>query len=261
MSASSEPVNRSVRPKRHPAYLQDYEVDLQSFHKSASPVVTREQAVESSDDDFYSSQTSNIIRHRQDAALRGLPIFLREEPGKLFKQCLETDPHDVAVKGVAVGVLYVLEDCAVETSSPKVQNISLIVEESVVLQDIADTLYDLLQELGATKEKLQSTETRLKALETSQQELMSKHANSKAQIDKIKKENKDLLQERRATKEKLQSTETRLKALETSQQELMSKHANSEAQIDKIKMEKQGVPAFQRMCKDIQRLDCTALAT
>ncbi|KAG5278354.1 hypothetical protein AALO_G00098040 [Alosa alosa] len=68
-------------------------------------------------------ETSNIIRHRQDAALRGLPIFLREEPGKLFKQCLETDPDDVAVKGVAVGVLYVLEDCAVETSSPKVQNI------------------------------------------------------------------------------------------------------------------------------------------
>lgn len=38
-----------------------------------------------------------------------------------------------------MGVLYVLEDCPVETSSPKVQNISLIVEESVVLQDIADT--------------------------------------------------------------------------------------------------------------------------
>ncbi|RXN21865.1 complement C1q subcomponent subunit B-like protein [Labeo rohita] len=47
---------------------------------------------------------------------------------------------------------------------------------------------DLLQELGATKEKLQATETRLKALETSQQELMSKHANSEAQIDKIKME-------------------------------------------------------------------------
>ncbi|RXN37526.1 complement C1q subcomponent subunit B-like protein [Labeo rohita] len=50
---------------------------------------------------------------------------------------------------------------------------------------------DLLQELGATKEKLQATETRLKALETSQQELMSKHANSEAQIDKIKMEKQD----------------------------------------------------------------------
>ncbi|RXN11844.1 complement C1q subcomponent subunit B-like protein [Labeo rohita] len=50
---------------------------------------------------------------------------------------------------------------------------------------------ELLQELGATKEKLQATETRLKALETSQQELMSKHANSEVQIEKIKMEKQD----------------------------------------------------------------------
>lgn len=52
----------------------------------------------------------------------------------------QTDADDVAVKGVSVGILYVLEDCRVETSSsPKVQNIALIFEESVVLQDIPDT--------------------------------------------------------------------------------------------------------------------------
>ncbi|RXN09857.1 complement C1q subcomponent subunit B-like protein [Labeo rohita] len=50
---------------------------------------------------------------------------------------------------------------------------------------------DLLQELGATKKKLQATEMRLNALETSQQPLMSRLANSEAQIDKIKMENKD----------------------------------------------------------------------
>ncbi|KAM7411549.1 hypothetical protein PAMA_021508 [Pampus argenteus] len=33
-------------------------------------------------------KTSNIVRHRKDAALRGLPVFLREEPKDLFKQCL-----------------------------------------------------------------------------------------------------------------------------------------------------------------------------
>ncbi|KAL0146477.1 hypothetical protein M9458_058108, partial [Cirrhinus mrigala] len=48
---------------------------------------------------------------------------------------------------------------------------------------------DLLLELGATKEKLQATETRLNALETSQQELMSRLANSEAQIEEIKMEN------------------------------------------------------------------------
>ncbi|RXN19770.1 GTPase IMAP family member 8-like protein [Labeo rohita] len=84
--------------------------------------------------------------------------------------------------------------------------------------------YNLLQELGATKEKLQATETRLKALETSQQELMSKHAISEALFPR-----NDLLQELGATKEKLQATETRLNALETSQQELMSRLAISEA--------------------------------
>ncbi|RXN03372.1 complement C3-like protein [Labeo rohita] len=48
---------------------------------------------------------------------------------------------------------------------------------------------DLLLELGTTKEKLQATETRLNALETSQQELMSRLANSEAQIEEIKMEN------------------------------------------------------------------------
>ncbi|TKS66091.1 hypothetical protein D9C73_000147 [Collichthys lucidus] len=34
-------------------------------------------------------QTSNIVRHRKDAALRGLPVFLWGEPKDLFKQCLK----------------------------------------------------------------------------------------------------------------------------------------------------------------------------
>ncbi|RXN13485.1 hypothetical protein ROHU_009674 [Labeo rohita] len=123
---------RAAVEKYTPKLLRLYRSRKASFGKDLEHILMK-----------LDDETSNIIRHRQDAALRGLPIFLREEPGKLFKQCLETDPHDVAVKGVAVGVLYVLEDCAVETSSPKVQNISLIVEESVVLQDIADTLYGI----------------------------------------------------------------------------------------------------------------------
>ncbi|XP_073690722.1 cerebellin-2-like [Garra rufa] len=50
---------------------------------------------------------------------------------------------------------------------------------------------DLLQELGATQEKLQATETRLNALEISQQELMSRLTNSETQIEEIKMENQD----------------------------------------------------------------------
>lgn len=51
------------------------------------------------------------------------------------------------------------------------------------------TCIDLLNELGATEEKLQATETRLKALEISQQELMSRLTDSEAQIEEIKMEN------------------------------------------------------------------------
>ncbi|KAK7168506.1 hypothetical protein R3I93_004730 [Phoxinus phoxinus] len=47
---------------------------------------------------------------------------------------------------------------------------------------------DLLKELGALKEKLKATETQLKALD-SQQELMSRLANSEAKIEEIKMEN------------------------------------------------------------------------
>ncbi|KAL2081506.1 hypothetical protein ACEWY4_023359 [Coilia grayii] len=82
-------------------------------------------------------ESSDIIRDCKDAALRGLPIFLNEKPKELFKQCL-TSEDDMAVKGMAVGILYVLEDCGLERS-PKVQNIAVILEERVVLQDISDT--------------------------------------------------------------------------------------------------------------------------
>ncbi len=49
---------------------------------------------------------------------------------------------------------------------------------------------DLLKELGVSEEKLQATETRLKSLENTVQELMSRLANSEAQIEKIKTENR-----------------------------------------------------------------------
>ena len=51
----------------------------------------------------------------------------------------ETDPDDEAAKGVTVGILYVLEDCVAEASSPKIQNIAIILEESIVVKDLPDT--------------------------------------------------------------------------------------------------------------------------
>ena len=60
----------------------------------------------------------------------------------------ETDPDDVAAKGVTVGILYVLEDCVAEVSSPKILNIALILGESVVVKDLPDTPTALAYLLG-----------------------------------------------------------------------------------------------------------------
>ena len=37
---------------------------------------------------FFFFETANIVRHRKEAAMKGLPVFLREDPNLLFKQCL-----------------------------------------------------------------------------------------------------------------------------------------------------------------------------
>lgn len=59
---------------------------------------------------------------------------------KTFMLCFpqETDADDVALRGVAVGILYVHEDCGPGRST-RVQNIAVILEERIVLQDIPDT--------------------------------------------------------------------------------------------------------------------------
>ncbi|XP_022542665.1 uncharacterized protein LOC107197338 [Astyanax mexicanus] len=85
-------------------------------------------------------KTSDIVAHRKSAVLEGLPLFLREDPTKLFKKCLDTDPEDVQTKGVSVGVLVVLEDSvSAAGSSANVQNIAIVLEEAIVLDGICDT--------------------------------------------------------------------------------------------------------------------------
>ncbi|KAL6483860.1 hypothetical protein MHYP_G00087320 [Metynnis hypsauchen] len=84
-------------------------------------------------------KTSDIVAHRKSAVLEGLPLFLREDPTKLFKKCLGTDPEDGQTKGVSVGVLVVLEDeVSVASSSANIQNISIVLEEIIVLEKLSD---------------------------------------------------------------------------------------------------------------------------
>lgn len=49
----------------------------------------------------------------------------------------DSDTEDGATKGVAVGILFVIED-GVPTSSAMVQDITGILEEAIVLDDVPD---------------------------------------------------------------------------------------------------------------------------
>ncbi|XP_073725195.1 uncharacterized protein [Misgurnus anguillicaudatus] len=74
MSAHSKPGNPAVRPKRRPAYLQDYEVDFLSSCKSMPSSSQREQAVESSDDDNSSSHITASVRKPKRAHSSPVPF-------------------------------------------------------------------------------------------------------------------------------------------------------------------------------------------
>ncbi|KAG5271939.1 hypothetical protein AALO_G00185890 [Alosa alosa] len=80
-----------------------------------------------------------IAEHRKRIALEGLPLYLREDPTSLFKKCLDTDAEEHYTKGVKIGILTVVEDdVAAVKSLPTVINTAIILEETVVLQDIKD---------------------------------------------------------------------------------------------------------------------------
>ena len=71
----------------------------------------------------------------------------------------ESDPEDGATSGVAVGKLFVLKDGEAPTSSAMVQNIAVILEETIVLEEVPDLpsalayLFGLLYALNITYEK------------------------------------------------------------------------------------------------------------
>ncbi|XP_041959515.1 uncharacterized protein LOC121718556 [Alosa sapidissima] len=84
-------------------------------------------------------QVSDIMDLRKRVALEGLPLVLKEESGCLFRKCLETDAEEIYTRNVKIGILTVLEDdVAVRKSLPTVINIAIILEETVVLEDIKD---------------------------------------------------------------------------------------------------------------------------
>ncbi|KAL2102047.1 hypothetical protein ACEWY4_003808 [Coilia grayii] len=77
---------------------------------------------------------------RRSVALEGLLLVLKESSGCLFRKCLDTDAEEIYTKGVKISILSVLEDdgVAARRSLPNVLNITIILEEAVVLIDIKD---------------------------------------------------------------------------------------------------------------------------
>ncbi|XP_077078680.1 uncharacterized protein LOC143731952 [Siphateles boraxobius] len=85
-------------------------------------------------------QTTNIVTHRKQTVLEGLPMFLREDSSALFKTCLDKTPEDRQTRGMKVGILIVIEDDAPPPPStlPSVTKFAVVLEEVIVLRDAPD---------------------------------------------------------------------------------------------------------------------------
>ncbi|XP_028296860.1 uncharacterized protein LOC114458644 [Gouania willdenowi] len=80
-------------------------------------------------------QTSNIVSHRKTAALRGLPIFVREDTTEVFLKCLDTDILEPVLNGVSVAILTILQD---DDAGTTVRDHAVVLEGDIVLHNIPD---------------------------------------------------------------------------------------------------------------------------
>ncbi|XP_062410571.1 uncharacterized protein LOC134101030 [Sardina pilchardus] len=81
-------------------------------------------------------EVTDVVRHRRTAALRGLPVFLRDDASDFFLKCLNTDPEEAVVEGVPVGILTVYEDDDSATAPPIVTEIAVVLEGAVIKHDL-----------------------------------------------------------------------------------------------------------------------------
>ncbi|XP_060939247.1 sterile alpha motif domain-containing protein 3-like isoform X1 [Limanda limanda] len=89
--------------------------------------------------DNLDEQTTDVLAQRKATALRGLPLYLRENPGNVLKTCLDTDSEETSVAGVQLGIVTIVEDDVGRAHSmPRTVNIALVIEEKVVVDNISD---------------------------------------------------------------------------------------------------------------------------
>ncbi|XP_034530864.1 uncharacterized protein LOC117826789 isoform X2 [Notolabrus celidotus] len=84
--------------------------------------------------DTLDEQTSDILSHRKTAAMKGLPIFVRDDATTFFLQRSATEPEDRALSGVSVAILTIIED----DDAPNVLDVAVVLEGAIVLHDMPD---------------------------------------------------------------------------------------------------------------------------
>ncbi|KAM9343864.1 uncharacterized protein KZ484_016241 isoform 1-T1 [Pholidichthys leucotaenia] len=84
--------------------------------------------------DALDEKTSDILTHRKTAALRGLPIFVRDDTSKFFLQCSASDTEEQVIRDATVAILSVHED----DDALNAVNVAVVLEGAIILQDLPD---------------------------------------------------------------------------------------------------------------------------
>ncbi|KAG9279659.1 sterile alpha motif domain-containing protein 3-like [Astyanax mexicanus] len=83
-------------------------------------------------------QTTNLTAHRRCTVLRGLPLYMREEPS-ISKTLLDTEALEDHTKNVKIGIFEVVKGSAEPSRShTSVVNVAVVLEEEVVMANLPD---------------------------------------------------------------------------------------------------------------------------
>uniref|UniRef100_A0AAV2JSZ2 Uncharacterized protein n=1 Tax=Knipowitschia caucasica TaxID=637954 RepID=A0AAV2JSZ2_KNICA len=81
-------------------------------------------------------QTTEVLAHRKSAALKGLPLIMRDESKSFLRTCLDMQPRENHVGGMKMGVLTIVEDdVGTVDSIPNARFFTVVLEEQIVIDE------------------------------------------------------------------------------------------------------------------------------
>ncbi|CAL9688545.1 unnamed protein product [Knipowitschia caucasica] len=84
-------------------------------------------------------QTTEVLAHRKSAALKGLPLIMRDESKSFLRTCLDMQPRENHVGGMKMGVLTIVEDdVGTVDSIPNARFFTVVLEEQIVIDEVSD---------------------------------------------------------------------------------------------------------------------------